>query len=100
MNKSNSKTQTKHAVILLVAPSLLVVSSFVILLVINLIFNPTFWITPDTEPVTPTPVYITALNGVFIAIGGIGLLSFLPALVAGVYVLLKRKRSMTKNATT
>jgi hypothetical protein len=100
MIKSNSKHHTKLAVILLVIPGLLAASSFIVLLVVNLIFNPTFWMTPDTEPVTPTPFYITALNGVFTTIGGIGLLSLLPGLVAGVYLLASKKRSITKNITS
>ena len=91
MNKSDAKPHMKRAIILLVIPGLLVVSSFIILLVINLIFNPTFWMTPDTDPVTPTPIYITALNRVFITTGGIGLLGLLPGLVAGVYLLVKQK---------
>ena len=101
MIKSNSKPHAKLAVILLVIPGLLAVSSFIILLVVNLIFNPTFWMTPDTEPVTPTPFYITALNGLFITIGGIGLLSLLPGLVAGVHLLLaSKKRSIAKSTTS
>lgn len=90
----------KLAVGLLVMPGLLVVTSFIILLVVNLIFNPTFWMTPDGEPVTPTPFYINALNGLFVAIGGIGLISLLPSLVAGICIFANKKRSMIKNITS
>ncbi len=79
---------------LLLIPILLIVTSFIILIIANLVLNPTFWMTPDTAPVTLTPVYITVLNGVFISIGGIGLLSLLPCLIAG-GLLLTRKRVNT-----
>ena len=100
MDKSNSTSNTKRAVILLVIPGLLIISSFIAFLVMNLIFNPTFWMTPDTDPVTPTPLYITVLNGVFITIGGIGLLALLPGFVIGVYLLVKQKRLIAKNITS
>ena len=90
MNEGDLRPHKKLAIVLLVTPGLAIVGSFIILLATNLIFNPTFWMTPDTEPVTPTPFLITALNGVFFALGAVGVLSILPGLVAGVY-LLQRK---------
>lgn len=87
----------KLALSLLIIPGLLVVSSYVILLVINLIFNPTFWMTPDTEQVAATPFYITALNKVFITIGGIGIVSIFPGLITSVYLFASQKRSISKN---
>jgi hypothetical protein len=97
MNKSNPNPYKKLGISLLIVPGLLVVGSFVILLVINLIFNPTFWMTPDSDPITPTPVYITILNGVCITVGGIGLLSLLPGLAAGIYLLVSHTRSAAKS---
>ena len=93
MDIINSKSHKKLAIILLTVPILLAIISFVMLIVVNLIFNPTFWMTPDTDPVTATPFIITVLNGIFITIGGIGLLSFLPGLITGVYLLAKQKQS-------
>ena len=93
MNKNNSKSHTKLTIALFTVPTLLVISSFIILLVVNLILNPTFWMTPDTAPVTATPFYITALNGLFITIGGIGLLSLLPCLFVAIYLLVSKKQS-------
>lgn len=87
MYKSQSRPHKKLASILLVTPALVVVVSFITLLIINLIFNPTFWMTPDTEPVTTTPLLITIFNGVFIISGAVGLLVIVPALVAGLYLL-------------
>jgi len=95
MDKNNPKPHLKLALSLIIVPGLLAVSSLIILICINLIFNPTFWMTPDTAPVNPTPHFITALNGVFIAIGGISLLSLLPCIAIGAYLLfLKQKRSV------
>lgn len=80
----------KLAITLLVTPTVATIVSLIIFLVINLIFNPTFWMTPDTDPVTPTPFIITVLNGVFLTIGAIGLLSIIPGVLAGVYLLVKK----------
>ena len=96
MNESNSRMYKKLAIVLLVTPSLLIVGSFIVLLAVNLVLNPTFWMTPDTEPVTPTPFLITALNGVFLIIGAAGILSIIPGLAAGVY-LLRKKRLITRS---
>lgn len=98
MNENSPKQSTKLAIALFMLPILLVISSSVILLIINLIFNPTFWMTPDSEAVASTPVLITATNAMLIIVGAIGLVSLLPGLVVGVYLLVKRKRSMTKTA--
>ncbi len=86
MNKNNPKSRRKLAIILVVTPLALVIISFLAFAVINLIFNPTFWMTPDTTSVYATPLYITILNGVFFAICGVGLLSFMPCLIGGIYL--------------
>jgi len=93
MDKTYLKSHKKLAITLLTVPILLAIISFVMLIVVNLIFNPTFWMTPDTDPVTATPLVISVLNGIFITIGAIGLLSFLPGLITGVYLLAKQKQS-------
>jgi len=91
MNKGDSRPHKKLAITLLVTPCLVVAGSFIMMLTINLIFNPTFWMTPDTKPVTPTPFLITALNGVLLTIGALGLLMILPGLAAGLYLLTKKR---------
>ena len=91
MNKTDSKPRKKLAIALLSVPILLVIISFMMLVVVNLIFNPTFWMTPDTDPVNATPLVITILNGIFITIGGIGVVSFLPGLAVGVYLLINHE---------
>ena len=91
MNKADSKPRKKLAIALLSIPILLVIISFMMLVVVNLIFNPTFWMTPDTDPVNATPLIITILNGIFITIGGIGVVSFLPGLAIGVYLLINHE---------
>lgn len=91
MNKADSKPRKKLAIALLSVPILLVIISFMMLVVVNLIFNPTLWMTPDTDPVNATPLIITILNGIFITIGGIGVVSFLPGLAVGVYLLINHE---------
>jgi len=100
MSKDNTKSNRKLALALLIISGLLTVGSVITLIVINLIFNPTFWMTPDTSPITPTPVYITVLNGVFITSGVIGMLSFVPALAVGIYLLTNKRRSKAKKITS
>jgi len=100
MSKDNTKSNRKLALALLIIPGLLTVGSVITLLVINLIFNPTFWMTPDTSPITPTPVYITVLNGMFIAVGVIGVLSFIPALIVGIYILAHQRRLKVNKVTS
>ncbi len=89
--RSKAVAHAKLAVFLLVMPSLVLVFSLFLLAIINLVFNPTFWMTGDTEPVNPTPVAITALNTLFIATGLLGLVSLLPGAIAGIVLLVKSK---------
>ncbi len=92
-NKSvGVKPQPKLALFALVAPSALLVLSLLILAAINLIFNPTFWMTGDTEPVNPTPVVITVLNGLFMVTAALGLITLLPGVVVGIFLLTRSKR--------
>lgn len=86
---------SRLAIFGLVAPVMLFTCAFVALLAINIIFNPTFWMIPDGEAVSNTPLFITVLNAVFITVCIAGLLSFIPGLIFGT-VLLTRKRSVIK----
>jgi hypothetical protein len=99
MTKSNhiaAKSKFKHAILLLIAPSILFAFSLLMLAIINLIFNPTFWMTGDTEPVNSTPLIITVFNVLFIITGIVGLISFLPGVVVGVLLLVQSKQRQAK----
>lgn len=97
MTRSNklgsAKPRRKLAIAALIIPSVLFAFSLVMLAVINLIFNPTFWMTGDTEPVNPTPFVITVLNTFFLVTGAAGLISLLPSIVVGTLLLTQSKRS-------
>lgn len=84
-------SHVKLAIFLLVMPILVLAFSLFLLVVINLIFNPTFWMTGDTEPVSPTPLAITLLNVLFFTTGAIGFVSLLPGAIAGITLLVKSK---------
>lgn len=91
-----TRPRAKLAILALVAPSAVLLFSLCMLAVINLIFNPTFWMTGDTEPVSPTPLIITVLNTLFIVTGAVGLISLLPIAAAGIYLLTRSKPRKTK----
>ena len=90
------KQYSKVALFALVVPGVLVMRSVVMLLVINLIFNPTFWMTADGEPITPTPIFITVLNWALLTISAVGLVSLLPGIVGGIFLLTRNKHSGKK----
>lgn len=84
--KKNSTTINASSIfanVALVAPTALIIVSLILLVVINLIFNPTFWMIADGEPVSPTPILITILNGALFIIAALGLLTLLPGIVYG-----------------
>jgi len=73
-------------------PTVLLAVSLTLLIIINLFLNPTFWMTPDTEPVASTPIFITVLNGILFITGAVGLLSLLPGIGMGIFLLARNKR--------
>jgi type II secretory pathway component PulF len=87
------KPRSKLAIAALIVPSVLFLISLVMLAVINLIFNPTFWMVGDTEPVNPTPFVITVLNIFFLLTGGVGLISLVPGMIIGALLLIRSKRN-------
>lgn len=91
-NDHKKGQQVKLAVIAFVLPAVLLVISLFLFIVINLFLNPTFWMTGDTEPVPPTPLLITIVNTALFCIGALGLVSLLPGIVAGVFLLRQAKR--------
>lgn len=78
----------------LALPIVLLISSLVLLVISNLIFNPTFWMIPDGEPINATPIATTIVNGVLLFTGTIGLVTLLPGVVLGVITLTRNKRSI------
>ena len=95
--KSNhNKRRRNLAIFALIAPSMLLVLSVFILAVVNLIFNPTFWMRGDTEPVYSTPFGITVLNIFFLITGLVALISLLPGVITGVLLLTRSRYQKTK----
>lgn len=86
------KQRKKLALFLLVFPGVLLIVSLILFGVTNLIFNPTFWMTPDGETIVPTPTPINILNVIFVGVGAIGLACILPGIIAGTYLLIYKNR--------
>ena len=85
--------RTKAALWLLLGPTLLAIASLTIFALINLVFNPTFWPTPDTENFAETPLIITVINIFLFVIGSISIASWLPGLIIGAVLLIKRPKN-------
>jgi len=96
-NPNAMKRRSRIAIFALVAPAVLSMSSLALLIVINLIFNPTFWMVGDTDPVNPTPLVIAVLNWILLATGAIGLLSLVPGAVAGLFLLARTKHDKKRS---
>lgn len=96
MNTIKSHTaarRTKIALWLLITPTVVIIISFGLFLMLNLVFNPTLWPTPDGESPLATPTVITVLNGIFITIGVAGLIAWLPGVITGIMLLNRRSRT-------
>jgi hypothetical protein len=92
MNKSIPAAKLRLSVSAIIAQILAIVFAIVGLLIVNVIFNPTFWMTPDSDPVTATPLLITVLNGVFITLGAVGFLSLIVSSLLSLYSILRRRQ--------
>ena len=88
--------RTKVAILLIIGPTLLIAISVILFGFVNLIFNPTFWPTPDTESITNTPLGITIVNVCFFVVGATGIISWLPGLIIGATLLLKHPKDSPK----
>ncbi len=84
--------RTKIALWLLLGPTMLVVLAFIVFALINLVFNPTFWPTPDTEDFAATPLPITITNIALFVAAAVGMLAWLPGLITGAVLLIKRPK--------
>lgn len=84
------KNRTKIiALLLILGPTLLIVSAFALFALTNLVLNPTFWPTPDSELVAPTPLGITIVNVTLFIMGSTGVIAWLPGIIIGVVLLSK-----------
>ena len=90
---SNMKFRRKLAITAMIAPGTLLVIALAMLIIVNLIFNPTFWMKADSEPVQPTPFVISAFNIFFLLTGVVGLMFILPGIVIGVILLVRFRRA-------
>jgi type II secretory pathway component PulF len=90
--------RSKTIILAFFAPIVLIVVAFVALVAVNLVFNPTFWMTGDTEPVTPTPIVISIINDVLLSIGIVGLVTLLPGIIIGILMIFKYKRASLKRS--
>ncbi|RYF27388.1 MAG: hypothetical protein EOO17_06210 [Chloroflexi bacterium] len=89
---SNMKFRRKLAITAMIAPGTLLVIALAMLTIVNLIFNPTFWMKADSEPVQPTPFVISAFNIFFILTGAAGFICILPGAVIGAILLIRLKK--------
>ncbi|MFZ1250756.1 MAG: hypothetical protein WAR37_04900 [Candidatus Microsaccharimonas sp.] len=92
--KKKIPSRTKKALILILAPTLMIIISFICFALINLVFNQTFWMKPDGEPVAETLLFVTILNIIFFTIGVVGIISWLPGIVIGGILLAKKPSSV------
>ena len=85
-------TRTKTALWLLIAPTGLVILTFSLFAVLNLVFNPTMWPTADTAEFASTPLLITIANITLFIMGAVGVTAWLPGLIAGIVLLATTKK--------
>lgn len=88
-------TRTKIALWSLIAPTVVIIISIGLFMVLNLVFNPTLWPTPDTQDPAPTPIVITTLNVILAIIGAAGLIAWLPGVITGITLLVTHRRATT-----
>ena len=88
--------QTKLALWLILGPTVLIAVTFILFAVLNLVFNPTFWPTPDTSDFQATPLPITLLNILLFVTGVAGIIAWLPGLIIGAVLLAKRQKQTKK----
>jgi len=88
--------RTKLAILLVIGPTLLIVTSFILFALINLILNPTFWPKADTEALANTPIAITIINAFFFVLGATGVIAWLPGVIIGAYLLIRRPKDKFK----
>ena len=88
--------RTNAALWLLIGPTVVGALVFIAFAIINLIFNPTFWPTPDTESFADTPLILTAINILLFTLGSISIIAWLPGIIVGALLLIKRPKADSK----
>lgn len=81
------RTRTKLALWLLISPTALIIAVIFAFAIMNMVFNPTMWPTPDTEMFAPTPIGITIANVVLFIAGAAAIISWLPGIITGIVLL-------------
>lgn len=84
--------RTVLALWLMLGPTVLIAAVLLVFAMINLIFNPTFWPTPDTEDFANTPFIITITNIILFALGTFATVAWLPGVVIGAILLIRRPK--------
>lgn len=84
--------RTKVALWLVLGPTVFATIAIILFTIINLVFNPTFWPTPDTEDFAATPIGITIANVFLLAVGSLSALAWLPGIVIGGILLAKKPK--------
>ena len=76
---------------LIVVPGLLIITCFITFVVVNLFFNPTFWMRPDGYAVIETPLVVTVINWTLFIIGAMGAVCLIPGIIIGIMMLVRHK---------
>ncbi len=84
--------RTKVALWLVLGPTVLLFVTILIFAILNLVFNPTFWPTPDTEAFAQTPIALSIANVVLFFAGAVAVISWLPGIIIGTILFLKRPK--------
>jgi hypothetical protein len=92
--------RTVAALWVLIAPTALIILTFTLYIVINLVFNPTMQLPADGEALAPTPMFITIINILLYAVGSISVVVWLPGLIVGMVLLSTRKRNAPATSLT
>jgi ABC-type Na+ efflux pump permease subunit len=82
----------KGALWLLIAPTVLIIATFLLYSIVNFILNPTMQLPADGEPLAPTPVGITIANVILFLLGALGVFAWLPGIIVGIVLLVTAKK--------
>lgn len=83
--------RTKLALWLLVAPTGLLIVTFVLFALINFLTTLLTPIVPDGELFGPQPIGLVIANVIFFIFGAISVISWLPGLITGIVLLATKK---------
>jgi hypothetical protein len=86
--------RTKTALWLLIAPTALLIISFILFAIINLVFNPSMQLPADGEALSPTPIGITIANVLLFSLDAISAIAWLPGIIIGIVLLTTPKKQL------